>query len=89
MTDFKDLVQIRYSCRNYSPIAIDNSIVEQLLETAHFAPSATNAQPWKVYVVSGEKLRSSGCTNYISESTLRRLEVEAVPLKEVKKCLIV
>ena len=52
MTDFKDLVQIRYSCRNYSPIAIDNSIVEQLLETAHFAPSATNAQPWKVYVVS-------------------------------------
>ena len=50
---------------------------------------AFDLKNWKVYVVSGEKLRSSGCTNYISESTLRRLEVEAVPLKEVKKCLIV
>ena len=51
MANFKDLVQIRYSCRNYSPIAIDRSIIEQLLETAHFAPSATNAQPWKVFVI--------------------------------------
>ncbi len=50
---------------------------------------AFDLKNWKVYVVTGEKLRSSGCTNYISESTLRRLEVEAVPLKEVKKCLIV
>ena len=50
---------------------------------------AFDLKNWKVYVVSGEKLRSSGCTNYISGSTLRRLEVEAVPLKEVKKCLIV
>ena len=50
---------------------------------------AFDLKNWKVYVVSGEKLRSSGCTNYISESTLRRLGVEAVPLKEVKKCLIV
>ena len=52
MTNFKDLVQIRYSCRNYSPIAIDRSIIEQLLETAHFAPSATNAQPWRVFVLN-------------------------------------
>ena len=51
MANFKDLVQIRYSCRNYSPIAIDRSIIEQLLETAHFAPSATNAQPWRVFVI--------------------------------------
>ena len=52
MANFKDLVQIRYSCRNYSPIAIDRSIIEQLLETAHFAPSATNAQPWRVFVLN-------------------------------------
>ena len=52
MANFKDLVQIRYSCRNYSPIAIDRSIIEQLLETAHFAPSATNAQPWRVFVIN-------------------------------------
>ncbi len=44
---------------------------------------AFDLKNWKVYVVSGEKLRSSGCTNYISESTLRRLGVEPVPLKDL------
>ncbi len=50
---------------------------------------AFDLKNWKCYVVTGEKLRMAGCTRYVSESTLRRLGVEAVPLKEVKKCLIV
>ncbi len=50
---------------------------------------AFDLKNWKCYVVPGEQLRTAGCTRYVSESTLRRLEVEAVPLKEVKKCLIV
>ncbi len=40
---------------------------------------------WKCYVVSGEQLRTAGCTKYVSESTLRRLGVEAFPLGELKK----
>ena len=40
---------------------------------------------WKCYVVSGEKLRTAGCTRYVSESTLRRLGVEPFPLGELKK----
>ena len=40
---------------------------------------------WKCYVVSGEQLRTAGCTGYVSESTLRRLEVEAFQLGELKK----
>lgn len=52
MASFSDLVQMRYSCRNYNSICIDNALIEQVLETAHFAPSATNAQPWKVFVLN-------------------------------------
>lgn len=52
MADFSDLVHMRYSCRNYLPTKIDNSLIEQVLETAHFAPSATNAQPWRVFVLN-------------------------------------
>ncbi len=52
MANFSDLVQMRYSCRKYSPIIIDNSLIEQILETAHFAPSATNAQPWRIFVLN-------------------------------------
>ena len=39
---------------------------------------------WKVYVVSGEQLRTAGCTRYISESTLKRLGIESFPLSEWK-----
>ena len=42
---------------------------------------------WKCYVVSGEKLRTAGCTKYVSESTLKRLGVEPVPIAAMKKVL--
>ena len=48
---------------------------------------AFDLKNWKAYVVSGEKLRTAGCTKYVSESTLRRLEVEAFPFGELKKRL--
>lgn len=46
---------------------------------------AFDTKNWKCYVVSGEKLRTAGCTRYVSESTLRRLGVEPFPLGELKK----
>ena len=48
---------------------------------------AFDLKNWKVYVVTGEKLCTAGCTRYVSESTLRRLGVEAFPLGELKKRL--
>jgi hypothetical protein len=42
---------------------------------------AFDPKNWQCYVVSGEKLRTAGCTKYVSESTLKRLEVEPIPLK--------
>ena len=46
---------------------------------------AFDTKNWKCYVVSGEKLCTAGCTRYVSESTLRRLGVEAFPLGELRK----
>ena len=46
---------------------------------------AFDLKNWKAYVVSGEQLRTAGCTRYVSESTLRRLGVEAFPLGELRK----
>ena len=42
---------------------------------------------WKAYVVTGAKLRTAGCTRYVSESTLRRLDLTPFPLSELKKRL--
>ena len=46
---------------------------------------AFDLKNWKAYVVSGEQLRTAGCTRYVSESTLRRLGLEAFPLGELRK----
>ena len=40
---------------------------------------------WKVCVVTGEQMRTAGCTKYVSESTLRRLDLTPFPLSELKK----
>ena len=52
MNNFNELVQKRYSCRNYKPTTVGRKMIEQILETAHYAPSATNAQPWRVFVLT-------------------------------------
>ena len=46
---------------------------------------AFDTKNWKCYVVSGEQLRTAGCTKYVSESTLKRLDAVAFPLGELKK----
>lgn len=47
------LIQSRRSVRAFTPQAVDRATLEAILETAARAPSGTNTQPWKVYVVQG------------------------------------
>lgn len=50
----------RHSVRAYTDQAVDPEIIQDLLRKASYAPSGTNTQPWKVYVVQGNsKLRIS------------------------------
>ena len=49
---------------------------------------AFDLKNWSCYLTSGELLRTAGCTSYVSEATLRRLGVEAFPLRELKKRFI-
>ena len=46
---------------------------------------AFDLKNWSCYLVTGEKLRTAGCTKYVSESTLRRLDLTPFPLAELKK----
>lgn len=50
----------RRSVRAFLPTAVDDSVIKEILEVAARAPSGTNMQPWKVYVTSGETLRTIG-----------------------------
>ena len=49
---------------------------------------AFDLKNWSCYLVTGEQLRTAGCARFVSESTLRRLGVEAFPMTELKKRII-
>ncbi|WP_130802323.1 nitroreductase [Acinetobacter ihumii] len=48
-------IRSRHSVRAFLPTAIDPQIIKDILDVASRAPSGTNTQPWKVYVVTGKK----------------------------------
>jgi nitroreductase len=43
----------RRSIRAFLPTPVPQDVVERILEVASRAPSGTNTQPWKVYVLTG------------------------------------
>ena len=47
----------RRSIRAYLPQAVAREDILQILQVAGRAPSGTNTQPWKVYVLEGERKR--------------------------------
>ena len=48
-------IRDRRSCRAFSPEPVDEAIINRLLETAGWAPSPLNAQPWQFIVITGEE----------------------------------
>lgn len=57
MKSFLELVKQRQSDRAYLPQPIEQKKLDRILEAARLAPSACNAQPWKMVVVTDEALR--------------------------------
>lgn len=51
-----DAIPNRRSVRNYTPRKVEKELVEQLLNAAVQAPSASNSQPWAFAVIQDEKL---------------------------------
>ena len=49
-----DVIQSRRSVRAFLPTPVPQEALRDLLQVAARAPSGTNVQPWKVYVLTGE-----------------------------------
>lgn len=48
---FKELINKRYSVRNYKDKKVDRQTLAQIVEAGQLAPSACNKQPWRFLVV--------------------------------------
>jgi nitroreductase/dihydropteridine reductase len=54
---FKDIVMQRYAVKKFDGKKISEDKISELLEFVRFAPSALNLQPWKIKVVTDQKLK--------------------------------
>ena len=57
--DFADLVRNRQSVRSYSDRAVEPEKLEMLVESVRLAPSASNAQPWRLIIVDDPPVREA------------------------------
>ena len=77
-----DAVSTRRSLRAFLPEPVSRQTLETLLETAARAPSGTNMQPWKSYVLTGdtrERLCTAVSAAFDEPSTEAISEVEYYP----------
>jgi len=54
--DFKELIQKRYSVRQYKNITVDREKIEMVLDAGRMAPSAVNFQPWQFIVIRDKEM---------------------------------
>ncbi|MHB9024370.1 MAG: nitroreductase family protein [Armatimonadota bacterium] len=55
--NFYDLVNARYSIRDYAETPVPEETIRRILEAARLAPSACNRQPWHFFVVQDAAVR--------------------------------
>ena len=54
---FKDIVMQRYAVKKFNSNLIPEDKINELIELIRYAPSALNLQPWKIKVVTDQKLK--------------------------------
>ncbi len=55
--DFKQIVMDRYAVKKFDGKKIPNEKVNELMELIRFAPSSFNIQPWKIKIITDQKLK--------------------------------
>jgi nitroreductase len=55
--DLMEAIKTRRSIRKYRETRIPENLLKEVLNAARLAPSADNAQPWKIIVVRDEQMK--------------------------------
>ena len=63
--NFLELVERRYSCRNYKSLNVEKEKLDYILKCVRYAPSAVNKQPWLFRIVceEGDRALLQQCYN--------------------------
>jgi nitroreductase/dihydropteridine reductase len=55
--EFKDIVMQRYATKKFDGKKIPEGKINEFIELVRFAPSALNLQPWKIKVITDQKIK--------------------------------
>ena len=76
--EFSELLKIRQSVRQYQQRPVARALLDKLVEAVRLAPSASNAQPWKLIIVDEPELRTRVAQATFSKTvTFNRFAPEA------------
>ena len=77
--DVTTAVEKRKSIRGFIPRSVDDDQLSELLQKAARAPSGGNVQPWRIYVVNGERM--DDFKNHLADFSLSESEYPIYPPK--------
>jgi coenzyme F420-0:L-glutamate ligase / coenzyme F420-1:gamma-L-glutamate ligase len=58
-TDLHNFLRTRRSIRRFKPDPVPDSLIQNILATATFAPSAHNRQPWRFVVINTQEIKEN------------------------------
>ena len=79
-----NFLRTRRSIRRFKPDPIPDSVIENILSTATFAPSAHNRQPWRFCVVTNLSVKQK-LANAMAIEFKHDLEQDQLPHAEIQK----
>ncbi len=57
--ELQDIIKERFSCRKFSDRKVDRTLIDQIIEAGRNAPTATNAQPFRIFVMESDSAREA------------------------------
>jgi len=79
-----NFLRTRRSIRRFKPDPVPDSVIENILSTATFAPSAHNRQPWRFCVVTDLSVKQK-LANAMAIEFKHDLENDQLPQTEIQK----
>ena len=82
MADLHDFLRSRRSIRRFRPDPVPAAVIRRILETAIYAPSAHNDQPWRFAVVTDLSVKAR-LAEAMAADFRRDLEKEGLPEADI------
>ncbi|MGE5250777.1 MAG: nitroreductase family protein [Bacteroidota bacterium] len=82
-TDLHHFLRTRRSVRRFEPQALPASVIERILTTATYAPSAHNRQPWRFCVITSAEAKCR-LADAMAADFARDLAADGVPAEKIE-----